>query len=53
MFIGRNTELKTLDKLYRSNKFELAVIYGRRRVGKTAMINELSNDKDTIFFTGV
>ena len=28
MFIGRNTELKTLDKLYRSNKFEFAVIYG-------------------------
>ena len=22
MFIGRNTELKTLDKLYRSDKFE-------------------------------
>ena len=53
MFIGRNTELKTLDKLYRSNKFELAVIYGRRRVGKTALINEFSKDKDTIFFTGV
>lgn len=53
MFIGRNTELKTLDKLYRSNKFEFAVIYGRRRVGKTALINEFSRDKDTIFFTGV
>lgn len=53
MFIGRSTELKTLDKLYRSNKFEFAVIYGRRRVGKTALINEFSRDKDTIFFTGV
>lgn len=53
MFIGRNTELKTLDKLYRSNKFEFDVIYGRRRVGKTALINEFSKDKDTIFFTGV
>lgn len=53
MFIGRNTEMKTLDKLYRSNKFEFAVIYGRRRVGKTALINEFSKDKDTIFFTGV
>lgn len=53
MFIGRNTELKALDKLYRSNKFEFAVIYGRRRVGKTALINEFSKDKDTIFFTGV
>ena len=53
MFIGRNSELKILDKLYRSDKFEFAVIYGRRRVGKTALINEFSRDKDTIFFTGV
>ena len=53
MFIGRNTELKILDKLYCSNRFEFAVIYGRRRVGKTALINEFSKDKDTIFFTGV
>ena len=40
MFIGRERELGTLDKLYRSDKFEFAVIYGRRRVGKTALINE-------------
>lgn len=53
MFIGREKELNTLNKLYRSNKFEFAVIYGRRRVGKTALINEFAKDKDTIFFTGV
>lgn len=39
MFIGRKRELATLDKLYKSGKFEFAVIYGRRRVGKTALIN--------------
>lgn len=38
MFIGREHELKALEKLYASNKFEFAVIYGRRRVGKTALI---------------
>lgn len=53
MFIGREQELNTLGKLYRSGKFEFAVIYGRRRVGKTALISEFSKDKDTIFFTGV
>ena len=53
MFIGRENELNTLNKLYSSNKFEFAVIYGRRRVGKTALINEFAKDKDTIFFTGV
>ena len=53
MFIGRQQELDTLNKLYHSGKFEFAVIYGRRRVGKTALISEFSKEKDTIFFTGV
>lgn len=53
MFIGRENELHTLDKLYHSDKFEFAVIYGRRRVGKTALISEFAKNKDTIFFTGV
>ncbi len=53
MFIGREQELKTLNKLYHSDKFEFAVIYGRRRVGKTALIREFTKDKNTIFFTGV
>ena len=49
MFIGRENELNTLNKLYNSDKFEFAVIYGRRRVGKTALINEFVKDKDNIF----
>lgn len=53
MFIGRQSELNTLNNLYASEKFEFAVIYGRRRVGKTALISEFTKDKDTIFFTGV
>lgn len=39
MFIGRERELASLNRMYQSNKFEFAVIYGRRRVGKTALIN--------------
>ncbi len=53
MFIGRESELKELNKLYCSDKFEFAVIYGRRRVGKTAIISEFIKDKESIFFTGV
>ena len=53
MFIGREEELAALNKLYNSNKFEFAVIYGRRRVGKTKLISEFAKDKGTIFFTGV
>ena len=53
MFIGRDRELNTLDKLYRSDKFEFVVIYGRRRVGKTALINQFIDDKKSIYFMGV
>ena len=53
MFVGREQELNTLEQLYATDKFQFAVIYGRRRVGKTALINEFTKDKDTIFFTGV
>lgn len=53
MFIGREKELKVLNNLYKSDKFEFAVIYGRRRVGKTALINEFIGDKKSIYFMGV
>ncbi|MDD4327451.1 MAG: ATP-binding protein [Eubacteriales bacterium] len=53
MFIGREKELKNLNSLYNTDKFQFPVIYGRRRVGKTALINEFVKDKDTIYFTGI
>ncbi|MCM1525448.1 MAG: ATP-binding protein [Ruminococcus sp.] len=53
MFIGREKELSTLERLYSSNKFEFAVIYGRRRIGKTALINKFIEGKKAIYFTGV
>ena len=53
MFIGRQKELDALSKFYKSNKFEFAVLYGRRRVGKTALINAFIDDKKAIYFMGV
>lgn len=53
MFIGRKRELATLNKLYASDKFEFVVIYGRRRVGKTALISQFIDDKNAIYFMGV
>lgn len=53
MFIGREREVAALDRLYESNKLEFAVIYGRRRVGKTALINHFIDNKEAIYFMGV
>ena len=40
MFHGRERELNELNRLYRENRFQLFVLYGRRRVGKTALLKE-------------
>ena len=53
MFIGRERELKALNNLYQSDKFEFVVLYGRRRVGKTALINAFIDKKKNIYFMGV
>ena len=50
MFIGRERELSSLNKLYDSGKFEFVVLYGRRRVGKTALINHYLKEKPSIYF---
>ena len=47
-FYCREDELRKLNKRYAGDKFECIVIYGRRRVGKTALINEFCKDKDYI-----
>lgn len=53
MFVGRMTELKELSRLYDRNNFEMVVIYGRRRVGKTFLINEFCKDKQSIFYVAI
>ena len=50
MFFGRNSELNKLQAMHSSGKFEMAVIYGRRRVGKTTLIREFIKDKRALFF---
>ena len=48
--IGRAKELDILNTLYESSKFEYLVMYGRRRVGKTTLLQDFSKDKNVIFY---
>ncbi len=50
MFIGRESELKKLNEMYASQRFAFAVIYGRRRVGKTTLIREFISGKKAVYF---
>ena len=49
-FIGRSAELTQLNKSYNSQRKEFGIIYGRRRIGKSALITEFLKDKNSIFF---
>ena len=50
--IGRNKECSRLDKCLKEQNAQLVIIYGRRRVGKTFLINEYFNNKFAFKFTG-
>ena len=51
VFLGREKELADLNELYARDQFQLFVLYGRRRVGKTTLLNEFCKDKDAIFYS--
>ena len=53
MFHCRENELYDLNRRYKKGNFECIVVYGRRRVGKTALINEFCKDKPTIFLSAL
>ena len=50
MFLGRQEELKRLNMLYNSGKFECVVMHGRRRSGKTALLRQFMANKKAIYF---
>lgn len=53
MFYCRKEELRIMDQRYEKGRFECIVIYGRRRVGKTALINEFCKGKPTIYLSAL
>lgn len=49
-FIGRARELEVLDELYDSGDPELFVLYGRRRVGKTELLQRFCEGRRAVYF---
>ena len=50
MFIGRKSELSALEEHYKSGKPELAIVWGRRRIGKTELIKQFLKRKRGAYF---
>ncbi len=51
-FVGRLPELKLLENHYRAQHASLLPIYGRRRVGKSRLIDEFISGKPHLYFLG-
>ena len=53
MMVGRRMECNSLQMVMESNEAEFVVVYGRRRVGKTFLINTYYNDSYAFKLTGL
>jgi len=53
MFIGRELEIKRLLELKKTQKAELAIIYGRRRVGKSTLLETIATEKGSLYFEAI
>ena len=53
LFIGREYEIRQLEKYRSSKESEFIIIYGRRRVGKTFLVKEFFDDTYDFKVTGL
>lgn len=51
MFIGREKEIKVLEDAYSQEAFQMVVVYGRRRIGKTTLLDQFVRNKPSLYFT--
>lgn len=51
--IGRKNEVKEFNRIYKSSKAEFVVVFGRRRVGKTFIVNQLYSSQMCFYHTGL
>lgn len=50
--IARKHEIRELERLYQSSTPEFVVVYGRRRIGKTYLVNQLFEDRFAFTYVG-
>lgn len=50
MFVGRSQELSVLEEAYATGTFQMVVVYGRRRVGKSTLLRRFADGKPDVRF---
>jgi uncharacterized protein len=50
LFVGRQSELALLSAELTTDKASLAIVYGRRRIGKSTLIREAIKDRTHVFY---
>ena len=53
IMVGRHQELALLQEIISSPKAELVAVYGRRRIGKTFLIDKTFDAKYDFYTTGI
>lgn len=50
--IARKRETEELERIYRSSRSEFVIVYGRRRIGKTFLVNQVFQNRFTFTYVG-
>ncbi|MBI3277443.1 MAG: AAA family ATPase [Chlamydiae bacterium] len=50
MFVGRENEFKIIQEAVASNRAEFGIVYGRRRIGKSALLMQFKKHKSDLYF---
>ena len=50
--IGREREIDELNRCYTSDRAEFVIVTGRRRIGKTFLVNSVYADQYAFYYTG-
>lgn len=53
IFVGRKREIESLNSLFQKKSASLVVVRGRRRIGKSKLIEEFAKDKRIFVFSGI